>query len=85
MDFSVNGLTLVTRIFLTSRIVRRVGLGWTLDIVPLLLAAGFMALGLVSALWVIVAVQVLRRAGNCVIMRPGREMLYVVLSKEEIS
>lgn len=83
MDFSVNGLTLATQIFLTSRIVRRFGLGWTLAIVPLLLAAGFMALGLMSALWVIVAVQVLRRAGNYAIMRPGREMLYVVLSKEE--
>lgn len=83
MDFSVNGLTLVSQVFLTSRIVRRLGLGWTLAMVPLLLVAGFMALGLLSSLWVIVAVQVLRRAGNYAIMRPGREMLYVVLTKEE--
>jgi ATP:ADP antiporter, AAA family len=83
MDFSVNGLTLVTQVFLTSRIVRRFGLGWTLAMVPLLLVAGFMALGLLSSLWVIVAVQVLRRAGNYAIMRPGREMLYVVLTMKE--
>jgi ATP:ADP antiporter, AAA family len=83
IDFSVNGLTLVIQVFLTSRIVKRFGLGWTLAMVPLLLVAGFLALGVLSTLWVIVAVQVLRRAGNYAIMRPGREMLYVVLSKEE--
>jgi AAA family ATP:ADP antiporter len=83
MDFSVNGLTLATQVFLTGRIVNRFGLGWTLAAVPLLLAAGFLVLGALSALWVIVAVQILRRAGNYAVMRPGREMLYVVLNKEE--
>jgi ATP:ADP antiporter, AAA family len=83
MDFSVNALTLVTQIFLTSRIINRFGLSWALIIVPLLLVAGFMALVILPALWMIVSVQVLRRAGNYAIMRPGREMLYVVVSKEE--
>jgi ATP:ADP antiporter, AAA family len=83
MDFSVNALTLATQLFLTGRIVKRLGLGWTLAVVPLLLAMGFLVLGFVNALWVLVAVQVLRRAGNYAIMRPGREMLYVVLTKEE--
>jgi ATP:ADP antiporter, AAA family len=83
MDFSVNFLTLATQLFLTGRIVERLGLGWTLAVVPLLLAMGFVGLGFVNALWVLVAVQVLRRAGNYAIMRPGREMLYVVLTKEE--
>jgi AAA family ATP:ADP antiporter len=83
MDFAVNGLTLATQIFLTGRIVRRIGLGWTLAVIPILLVAGFLALAAFPALWVVVVVQVLRRAGNYAVMRPGREMLYVVLSKEE--
>jgi AAA family ATP:ADP antiporter len=83
MDFAVNALTLTTQIFLTNRIVDRLGLAWTLALVPSLLVAGFLLLGLLSALWVVVAVQVLRRAGNYAVMRPAREMLYVVLSKEE--
>ncbi len=83
MDFAVNSLTLATQVFLTGRIVGRIGLAWTLAIIPLGLVAGFTALALVPALWVIVAVQVLRRAGNYAIMRPGREMLYVVLRTEE--
>ena len=32
---------------------------------------------------VILVVQVLRRAGNYAVMRPAREMLYVVLGREE--
>ncbi len=83
MDLAVNCLTLAIQLFLTGRIVQRIGLGWTLATVPLLLVAGFLVLGVVPALWVVVVVQVLRRAGNYAIMRPGREMLYVVLSKEE--
>jgi AAA family ATP:ADP antiporter len=83
MDFSVNGLTLLTQIFLTSRIIGRFGLPWTLAFIPILLIAGFLMLGMLSALWVVVAVQILRRAGNYAVMRPGREMLYVVLGKEE--
>jgi ATP:ADP antiporter, AAA family len=83
MDFAVNALTLVTQVFLTSRIVDRLGLAWTLSVVPLLLAAGFLVLGAFPLLGVLVTVQILRRAGNYAIMRPGREMLYVVLGKEE--
>jgi ATP:ADP antiporter, AAA family len=83
MDFAVNALTLATQLFLTSRIVARLGLAWTLAAVPLLLAGGFLLLGLLPTLWAIVAVQVVRRAGNYAVMRPAREMLYVVLDKEE--
>jgi len=48
-----------------------------------LLGAGFLVLGLAPVLAVLVVVQVLRRAGNYAIMRPAREMLYVVLAREE--
>jgi AAA family ATP:ADP antiporter len=42
-----------------------------------------MVMGFAPLLGVLVVVQVLRRAGNYAITRPGREMLYVVLTKEE--
>ena len=44
--------------------------------------AGLVA-GLALSVAVLVVVQVIRRAGNYAIMRPAREMLYVVLGKEE--
>ncbi len=83
MDFSVNAITLFFQVFLTGRMVRKIGMGWTLALIPLLLMIGFLALGAAPVLAVIVVVQVLRRAGNYAVMRPAREMLYVVLSREE--
>lgn len=83
MDLAVNALTVVFQLFLTGRLVKRIGLPWTLALVPLLLGFGFLALGVAPLLAVLVVVQVLRRAGNYAIMRPAREMLYSVLGKEE--
>jgi AAA family ATP:ADP antiporter len=83
IDFSVNALTLVFQVFITARLVKWFGIGMVLAIVPLLLATGFVALGIAPALGVLVVVQVIRRAGNYAITRPAREMLYVVLGREE--
>jgi AAA family ATP:ADP antiporter len=83
VDFAVNALTITIQVFLTGRVVRALGLARTLALVPVLLGAGFVALGFAPVLAVIVAVQVLRRAGEYAITRPAREMLYVVLGREE--
>jgi len=83
IDFSVNFLTIVTQLLLTSRIVRKWGLSWTLALIPLLLAVGFLLIGMLPLLSILIVVQVLRRAGNYAVMRPAREMLYVVLGKAE--
>jgi AAA family ATP:ADP antiporter len=83
MDFAVNALTITIQVFLTGRLVRFLGLGLALALIPVLLGVGFLVLGFSPVLTVLVVVQVLRRAGNYAIMRPAREMLYTVLGKEE--
>jgi len=83
MDLAVNTLTIVIQIFITGRLVKWLGLAATLALIPLLLGAGFAVLGYAPVLSVLVVVQVIRRAGNYAIMRPAREMLYVVLGREE--
>jgi AAA family ATP:ADP antiporter len=83
IDFAVNALTLTTQVFLTGRLIRALGIAWTLALVPVLLGLGFLALGFAPVLAVIVAVQILRRAGDYAVTRPAREMLYVVLGREE--
>lgn len=82
IDLAVNTLTLVLQLFLTGRLVQAVGLAPTLALIPVLLGAGFLALGLWPVLAVLVVVQVCRRAGNYAVMRPAREMLYTVLDRE---
>jgi AAA family ATP:ADP antiporter len=83
IDFAANALTIVIQVFLTSRIVKCLGMSWTLALVPLLLAVGFLLLGMAPLLGVLVVVQVVRRAGNYAIMKPAREMLFVVVGREE--
>ena len=83
MDLVVNALTILFQVFLTARIVKAVGIAWTLSIVPMMLVVGFLCLAIAPLLTVVVVLQVVRRAGNFAITRPAREMLYVVVSKDE--
>jgi AAA family ATP:ADP antiporter len=82
IDLAVNGLTILFQVFLTSRLIKLLGLAWTLTLVPIILCVGFVALSFAPVLLVLVVVQVIRRAGNYAIMRPAREMLYVILDRE---
>ena len=80
IDLAVNVLTVGAQLFATNRIAERFGLSTTLALIPALLTAGFMLLGIAPVLAVLVVVQVLRRAGNYAVMKPAREMLFTVLS-----
>jgi ATP:ADP antiporter, AAA family len=83
MDFSVNAITLVLQLFLSGRIVKRFGIAWALALSPLMLGAGLVTVWFAPLLGVVVAAQVIQRTGNYAIMRPAREMLFVVVSVEE--
>lgn len=83
IDLAVNVLTLVTQVFLTGRILRWVGVGAGLAFLPLLSVVGFGVLAVAPVLAVVVAFQVLRRAGNFAIQRPAREVLYTVLPRTD--
>lgn len=83
IDLAVNALTIVVQLFLTARVVRWLGMGGTLALVPLGVAAGLVMLGAFPGLIVLVSVQVLRRAGGYAVSRPAREMLFTVVDREE--
>ncbi|HEX9666362.1 MAG TPA: MFS transporter [Thermodesulfobacteriota bacterium] len=83
IDFAVNILAVTIQVLLTGRIVKSIGLSWSLALIPVLLGLGFLMLGLVPLLMVLVIVQVVRRAGDYAIMKPSREMLFTVLNKQE--
>ncbi len=83
IDLATNALTVGIQLFATARLVERFGLARTLALVPALVAVGFLALATAPALAVIATVQVVRRAGNYALARPGREMLFTVVSRME--
>jgi AAA family ATP:ADP antiporter len=76
MDLVVNTLSILAAVFITSRLATRFGLAVTLALVPILLVFGWLAVAMVPALTLLIGLQILRRAGNYAITRPGREMLF---------
>ena len=82
MDLLVNSLAVVTAMFATSRLATRFGLAVTLSIVPVIIIAGWLVVAISPLLPVLMGLQVVRRAGNYAITRPGREMLFTQVSRE---
>lgn len=83
MDLATNTLTVGLQVFVTGRLAIRFGMPITLALVPAIVVLGFIALSFYPVLFVLIVVQVLRRAGNYAIARPGREMLFSVLRRDD--
>nr|WP_295377540.1 MFS transporter [Pseudoxanthomonas sp.] len=83
IDTIVQSLAILTQIFITGQIARRLGVGVLLVVVPLITAAGFLWLALAPTFAVFAVVMVVRRAGEYALVRPGREMLYTVVGAED--
>ena len=82
VDLIVNTLTLLIAMFATGRIATRMGLPFTLASVPMVICLGMLALVAAPMVTVVLAVQVVRRAGNYAISRPAREMLFTAVDRE---
>ena len=82
MDLAVNIMTIATAMFLTGRIATRFGITTVLMIVPVLVFGGLLVLSVLPLLSVVVGLQVVRRAGNYAVTRPGREMLFTTVDRE---
>ncbi len=82
-DLTVNVLTAFMQLFLTGRLLPLVGLGPALAFLPLLTSAGFFALGASPTPVTLFAFQVSRRAAEFAFVKPAREALFTVVSREE--
>ncbi len=82
VDLIVNTLTLLVAMFATGRIASRLGLPFTLASVPVLIGCGLVFLMIMPMLSIVLAIQVVRRAGNYAITRPGREMLFTAVDRD---
>lgn len=82
MDLVVNSLAIFTALFVTGRLATRCGLTVTLALVPVLLVFGWLAVAIAPGLGILIGLQIIRRAGNYAISRPGREMLFTAVPRE---
>lgn len=83
INLTVSSLAIGTAMFATGRITSAVGLGKTLAMIPLLVAIALLAVFASPALSIIIVAWVVLKAGNYSITRPGREMLYTNVSRED--
>jgi AAA family ATP:ADP antiporter len=82
IDWLVNVLTFAVAFFATGRIVKKLGIGFTLASMPMLVIAGMLILAFSPIITVLLALQVVRRAGNNAITKPSKEMLFTEVDKE---
>ena len=75
--------TLLTQMFVTTQVIKRVGVGWTLTILPLVTMAGFAILSIWTLYGVMAVFQAVHRATRYAVSRPARETLFTVVSPAE--
>jgi AAA family ATP:ADP antiporter len=83
IDLAVNILTVALQVYVTARIVKWLGVGLALALLPIAMTFGFVALGLYPTLAALVVVQVIYRAGRYGVTKPAREMLWTVVTRQE--
>ena len=83
LDALAQGATLITQIFITTRVIKRLGVGWTLAILPLVTAGGFAVLAIWPTYAVMALFASLHRATRYALSRPARETLFSVVPKAE--
>jgi AAA family ATP:ADP antiporter len=81
-DFAVSSMTLLLQLFVTGRFLRRFGVVAALLLLPLASLLAYGAIALWPLLAVLVVAQSLRRALDYAVARPGREVLFTVVSRE---
>ena len=75
--------TLFAQVFVTTHVIKRIGVGWTLVILPVVTMAGFAILSAWTVFGVMAVFQALHRATRYALSRPARETLFSVVSPSE--
>lgn len=82
IDLVIGAISVAVQGLAVGRLVPRIGVGWTLAILPLLSLVGFSCLALWPTLTALAAFQVVRRAADFSLAKPAREVLFTTLGRE---
>jgi len=82
LDAIVQGLVILTQLFLTGFIATRFGVTVLLVLVPIVMVCGLTVYAVSGTFIVMAAAMVVRRWGEYAFIRPGREMLFSKVDKE---
>jgi ATP:ADP antiporter, AAA family len=83
IDLATQIATLVLQAIVAGHVMKRLGVGVALAMVPLIVALGFIGLAAIGTLFALVAFDATFRATQRAIMRPARETLFTVVRRED--
>jgi len=83
IDLATQVATFVLQLIVAGHLMKRLGVHITLALLPVTVALGFIGLALAGSLYALVAFDATFRAVQRAIMRPARETLFTVVSREE--
>ena len=83
IDFFVQTATLLMQLLITGHVMKRLGVDAALALVPAIIAVGYVGLAIAGSLVALVIFEAIFRATQRAIMRPARETLFTVVSREE--
>jgi len=83
VNFYVSIVTLIFQFFVVSFLMRTVGLGWTLAILPIAYIVGITALASSPTIYVLAIITVTGRAAEYGISNPTREVLFTSVNRED--
>lgn len=83
IDLITQIATLVLQALVAGHLMKRVGVSITLALLPITAMLGFVGLALVGSLAALILFEATFRAVQRALMRPARETLYTVTSREE--
>ena len=75
--------TLILQAFVTSHLMKRFGVPFTLALLPICVALGFIGLAIFGSLAALIALDATFRAVQRGVMRPARETLFTIMPRAE--
>lgn len=83
IDMWTQVAVLVLQVTLTGHIIRRLGLGVALALLPIAMAVGFLGLAIYGSFVVLILLEATNRAVQRGLTRPARETLFTVVGRED--
>jgi ATP:ADP antiporter, AAA family len=83
IDLYTQTATLVLQVIVAGHIMKRLGVGVALAMVPITVALGYIGLAIVGSLAALIIFEAVFRATQRAIMRPARETLFTVVSRSD--
>ena len=82
VDTATNVLSVTLQLFVTGHLLRWLGAGKTLMIMPAITVLAFLVLAIAPGMVMIGVIQVIRRSGEYGLMKPARDLLYTSVDDE---